>query len=665
MRTLKITLFVSALFTFMLLGLSGCGEDPPQTPPGATKKAVKEKAADNKKAAAEKKAEAGDDEKTKGKGAGEAGKDEAGKVEVAPKTAEEVAAKARAEKVEADARKAQIDRTLKKVTAFGVTGPINKTRDAVIELLPAEAREQVRKAFDDGLAELAREGGLSTMDWLDQTRGIGFGFEGKDRPLLAVPVKSKEDFIKALPDTLKPDGNAGYTIGDSYVLPYENVLFVSDSFRTIDLIEGDLKLELTRLTTDKVLLVKLGGASLKTLVSSALDEVERGMSESMPMQQEQKEFLAKLFNFIKEILGEIDSITITADITNGELVTRYELVAVEGSRLATSFASVTPGNFAAAGLLPTKSFMFWAQNYPAEAAAPYMNRYVDLVATAWKLQDEERAEFEKDYTKLVSRFGPDAAYSMYSDSSFPLSMTSITQADNGLAARDEIYRFYSLVLNKAVESLPAEQKAIFASGSLKAVVDSFAPVFLNLGVGIKMETEEYRGGKVDYIMLTFDWAKLNLPPQFAWVTQVIKSRLGGALGFTQDHVVMTFGPNPVVRVKEVMDKAPGLKLAEVVGPGATQGKYIGLFAISVDRLVGALMEIGAVSGFLATQPWVPQLRKMKDIVVIVGLLEGGMWFEAKIGIGSIIEAFKDELLKELEKEKTVVAPAAKDAAVGE
>ena len=219
MRTLKVTLFVSALFTFMLLGLSGCGEDPPQTPPGAQKKAAKEKA-EGKKAAAGKKAEAeaGNGEKAQDEGGKKAGDGEAGKSAQTPKTAEETAAQVRAEKVEADARKAQIDRTLKQVTAYGVTGPIDKTRNALIELLPAEAHEKVRKAFDDGIAELAREGGLTNMDWLDLSRGIGFGFEGKDRPLLAVPVKSREEFIKALPDSIKPDGNTGYVIGDSYVL---------------------------------------------------------------------------------------------------------------------------------------------------------------------------------------------------------------------------------------------------------------------------------------------------------------------------------------------------------------------------------------------------------------------------------------------------------------
>lgn len=536
-----------------------------------------------------------------------------------------------------------MDRTLRKVTAYGVTGPLSKTRDKIIEMLPAAVRAKAREGFELGLKEMAREGKLKNMDWLDLTRGLGFAFEGKDKPLLAVPIVSAEAFKAALPETAVADEGNGYVLGDSYVVPFEKFLFMTDSPRTLELIEGDLKLELTRLSTEKTVLVVLGGASLKVLLSSALDEVEREMSENMPMQQEQKEFLAKLFNFLKELLGEIDQIRLTVDLNGADLVLRYEITTVDGSRLGQSLSLLKPGSFKAAGYLPAKSYLVMAQNIDSASAAPFMNRYIDLVATAWKLKEEERGEFAKMYTKMVTMFGPDAAFSMYADSSFPMAMSSVTQTSDGTAARDQIYAFYMLVLNKVIQELPPDQRQIFASGSLKQVVDSFAPVLLNLGIGVKMDSEDYRTGKVDFLVFTFDWEKLELPPSAAWLKQIVRSRLGGALGFSQDYMVFTFGPNPIVRAKEILDKTPGLKLVEMIGPGVEENKYVLVAGLSVERLLGAILDVGAVAALIGQEPWVERARQVKSLVFTAGTVEGGMWAEGVVGVSSIISAFEAEI----------------------
>ncbi len=621
----------------------GCGEDKPPAP-------IKKKTAEEEQAQPGKeKSETGEQKKTEEAAA--PGKEpapaattegEVQKPEEAPSAEEQAGDAARAE-----ATRIQLDRTLRKVTAYGVTGPIATTRDEVISLLPEAIQAKAREGFDNGLKEMATEGKLKNMDWLDLGRGIGFAFEGKDKPLIAIPVTSIDAFKAALPEAITADENNGYAIDDSYIMPYGKYIFLTDSYRTFELIEGDLKLELTRIATDKTALVVLGGESLKTLVSSALDEFERGMSENMPMQQEQKEFLAKLFNFLKELLGEIDQMTVTLDLAGKDLVFRYELKTMPGSRLAQSVGELKPGNFVSAGYLPTKSYFVMAQNFPAAAATPYMNRYVDLVATAWKLKEEERGEFAKLYAKLVSMFGPDAAFALYSDSSFPMAMSSVTQTRNGIAARDQIYAFYTMVLNKVIEELPPDQRQIFASGSLKQVVDSFAPVLLNLGVGVKMDTEDYRGGKVDYLVMTFDWDKLNLPPSAAWIKQIVRSRLGGALAFSDEYMVFTFGPNPIVRAKEILDKTPGLKVVEFFGPGVEENKYFAVVGLSVERLLSAVLEVGTVAALIGEEEWVAKVRQIQDLVFTAGILEGGFWLESTVGVRSIIQAFEKELIEEI------------------
>jgi hypothetical protein len=633
-----------ALLVTVGLMLAGCGNDKPPAP-------MKQKSADGEKAGEEKgkpgeqkKETTGEGEKAGAEGEAVKAEGEAAGTEGAVKEAAPIPV---AEATRAKATQVQLDRTLRKVTAYGVTGPIDSTRDKIIDMLPTAVRAKAREGFEVGLKGIAGENGLTNMEWLDLTRGLGFAFEGKDKPLLAIPIVSAEAFKAALPDGLTADEANGYTIADNYMVPYEKVLFMTDSSRTLELIEGDLKLELTRLSTDKTVLLVLGGASLKVLLSSALDEAEREMSENMPMQQEQKEFLAKLFNFMKELLGEIEQIRITMDLAGENLVLRYEITTVDGSRLGQSLGMLEAGSFKAAGFLPAKSYLVMAQNVDSASAAPFMNRYIDLVATAWKLKEEERGEFAKMYTRLVTMFGPDAAFSMYADSSFPMAMSSVTQTKDGMAARDQIYAFYMLVLNKVIEELPQDQRQIFASGSLKQVVDSFAPVLLNLGVGVKMDSEEYRTNKIDYLVFTFDWEKLSLPPSYAVLKQIIRSRIGCAIGFSQEYMVFTFGPNPIVRAKEVLDQTPGLKLVEMIGPGVEEDKYVVVAGLSVERLMGAILDVGVVAAMIGQEPWVEKVRHVKSLVLTAGTSDGALWTEAVVGVASIIQAFEDELTAEI------------------
>ena len=639
-----------ALALFMFVAAPGCGEDPaPKSPGPKQAKGDKEgKGKDGKKK--EEPAEKGDGKQVADKAADEAKDDAPAKDEKdgEGKAATDEPAKGTAEKaVEAAAIRAKerLGRTLKKVTAYGVTGPIDKTRDALIELMPETIRPMLTLAFVQGLNELGAEGNLTNMDWLDLTRGVGFGFEGKDKPLLAIPIKSVEAFEAALPEGMKPDGDHGYAINDSYLLPYTKHLLVSDSYRTIELIEGDLKLELTRLTTDKLFHMILSGESLKTLMGSALDEVERTMGENMPMQQEQKEFITKFFNFVKELLGEIDQMNVTLELDRSNLKLRYEVTAVDGTKLAQTCAALEPGHFQAATYLPSKSYFVAGQHTPHETMLPWLARYVDMVATAWKLKDEEKVQFAKKYTEMVMLFGPDSAFSLYSDSSFPLSISSVSQTRGGMAVRDTLYDFYGIIIDKVLAELPPDQRQMFADRSLKDIVDSFAPVLVNLGVSMKMDTEKYQGGMVDYLLFTFDWDKLNLPLDAAWVREVIKSRIGGALGFSKDYVVMTFGPNPIVRAKEILDRSPGLKLAELAGPDIANNKYIGFANLSFNKLVSGLLEIGVVAQFLETQDWVPKLKDVDDLVVLSGAQEGGVWAEMNLGIGSAIQAFNEPLVE--------------------
>lgn len=655
MRKVTLGLLASCLFAAGIAS-TGCKKEPPPSP-GPAEQPRKEELAPKAESKPAGGGEAAKAEKTSTEGAAKA-KEKGEKQGAATTTTGEEGRKAKAlgKYGMPGLPPARIERTLRKVTGWGVTGPIDKTRDTVISLLPPEIQVQAREEFDKKLAELAKKKGLKNLEWLDRSRGVAFGFEGKDKPIVAVPIVDLEKFVAALPEGVVADTNNGYPLDENvYIMPAGGrYLFVSDSFRTIDIIEGDLKLELTRISTDKLLTLSITGESLKTLVSMLLDGVERKLGENMAMQQEQKEFLAKLFNFIREVLGDVEKATLGVEVTGGNLVLRYEVETLAGSKLAQSLEALRPGSFASAGLLPSKSFMVMGQNIPSDAVTPWLPRYVDLVATAWKLGPEERSEFTKLYAKMLQLFGPDSAFAMYSDAGFPLAMTAVSQSSSGMQAREVLYAFYDHLLEKMIKQLPAEQQKQLANRSFRDIVLSISPVLQNLGVGVKVDVEDYRGGKIDSILFTFDWEKLGPRPS---VQEVVGTQLGGALGFNSERVVMAFGPNPVVRVKEVLDATPGLSVEKVAGEGSTQGKYVMFFNLSLRQLVNDLLAIKMVADAAAGQDWVSRLLQIEDVRVVGGTLKKTLWLELQLGVKSILEAFEHDLLRAVE------SPAASTSAL--
>ena len=65
--------------------------------------------------------------------------------------------------------------------------------------------------------------------------------------------------------------------------------------------------------------------------------------------------------------------------------------------------------------------------------------------------------------------------------------------------------------------------------------------------------------------------------------------------------------------------------------------------LSVERLMGAVLDIGAVSALIGQEPWVEKLRQVKSLVFTAGTDDGALWAEGVVGVNSIIQAFEAEI----------------------
>ena len=166
---------------------------------------------------------------------------------------------------------------------------------------------------------------------------------------------------------------------------------------------------------------------------------------------------------------------------------------------------------------------------------------------------------------------------------------------------------------------------MFTDRTLKEVVDGLAPVFANLGIGVTMDSQVYGGGRLDYLVLEFDWEKLSLPPEAAWIKNMIARKLGVAIGFSEDIMVGTFGPNCIVRAKEVLDRTPGLDPADYFNLGAVASEYWFVFRLTGRQFVDALMEIKVVADNIGHEPWLAGLKDCQGLFAYAGKRERGLW----------------------------------------
>ncbi len=523
-----------------------------------------------------------------------------------------------------------IQRALENSTFYGVSGPLASIPAKVMAVVPQPWAGMLPGKIVEAQADILKKTGLKNIDWVDMERGMGWAITGKQDVLVAIPSKGIEAFTSALPDGLEPDDESGYVLGEAYLIPQPKFVLMTQNPRMVDAIEGDVRLEITRLITDKIFIFVIDGKALTQLIKGAFDEMEKVMGETLPMQQAQKKFIAKFFNFLKEMALDIKEIRVTGDLTGSSFVMGYEVEMKEGSKLADAMKMMHPGPFKTAKLLPSKSYMVMTQYVNPEVYKPWLPRYVDLMATAWDLSDEEKTDLTQDYAEAMNLMGPDASFSLYSDLGFPMAMTALGQSKDGMKMRDIIYDLYSKLFRRALKELPPDQQAMFANQTFKQIVDQFAPMAKGMGITLSMESEDYQGGKVDYLVMDVDWNQIPAPTGAEWLKDVIKKRFGFAAGFNNEYYVVTMGSSPIVRAKEVLDNKEALDVAAYFGPEYQEQKFATVFAISVKNTVDMLMELQVVRELIGGLPFMESIKQSAPILMTAEVK--GTTFEALIHV---------------------------------
>lgn len=644
---LRWTILFATLFAFALT--LGCGDDPPPPKPGDEKKADKP--------APPKKDEPAPPAKDK---VAEPAKDEPGGTDT-PAEKDEPGGEV-TNKVETDAPDKpieppkQIERALAKTAVHGGIAPLDVMVTKVGSVLSPGLKALMETAVYQGLlAEIAGEMKMKDMDWFDRTRSLRLAVRSKEAVVLLVPIVSNEALIAALPEEIRAEveGKASlrFKLGDAFAEVVGQDLLLSDNVDNIDQLDGTLKLELAKLEVSQLLSLILEGASLHPLISTALEEVERGMEQVAPMDPTQKEFFAKLFNLLKDIVAEIDRVEISLDIAATDLVLNYSVTALDGTNLHGAITGAANVPINTLKYMPPKSWLVGGQNINPTLMMPWLERYMDILASAYSMSTDEKIELWKDYKIMIGLMTGDGAFAMYTDAGFPMSASAVSEVSDGAKMAELVYGIYDYFFQKAMDTLPPESRQMFSGRTLKELVAQLQPMVKSFGVDLRIDSELYQGVQMDYLRIALDYNLMKLPPDAAWLKDIIKDRIDFVMAFSPTHLIFTMGPNGLVRAKEIVDGKTQLD-PETVFPGVTASKYN--FVMNFDPLLlkQALETIPQVKAFLAAElgAELEMVAGHKGFYFLGGVDGAKAWFDLRIGLDKLMPLVEYAVKKEMEKD---------------
>ncbi len=642
---LRWTILFATLFAFALT--LGCGDDPP--PPKAGEETKADQPAPPKKGqpappATDKVAEPGKDEP--------AGTDTpADKVETGSDGTDKVETGDPGKPIEPPK---QIERALAKTAVHGGLAPLDELVAKIGSVLSPGLKAMMETAVYQGLlAQIAGEMKMKDMDWFDRTRSLRIAVHSKESVVLLVPIVSNEALIAALPEEIRAEveGKASlrFKLGESFAEVVGNDLLLSDNVENIDQLDGSLKLELAKLKVDEIFAMILEGASLHPLISTALEEMERSMEQVAPMDPTQKEFFAKLFNLLKDIVAEIDRVEISLDIAGADLVLKYAVTALEGSNLHSAFTGAANVPITTLKFMPPKSWLVGGQNIKPSLMMPWLERYMDIIASAYSMSTDEKIELWKDYKLMIGLMTGDGAFAMYTDAGFPMSASAVSEVSDGAKMAELVYGLYDYFFQKAMDTLPPESRQMFSGRTLKELVTQIQPMVKSFGVDIKMDSEVYQGVQMDYLRIVLDYNLMNLPPDVAWMKDIIKDRLDFVMAFSPTHLIFTMGPNGLVRAKEIVDGKVQLD-PETVFPGVMASKYNFVMNFDPLRLKQALESIPQVKAYLQAEfgAELEMVAGHKGLYILGGTDGAKAWFDLQVGLDKLMPLVEYSIKKEME-----------------
>jgi hypothetical protein len=500
----------------------------------------------------------------------------------------------------------------------------------------------VDRQVTEGLTGALR---LGNLDWLDQTKPVRMLVldpkESPDGALVAFPMKSKDDFVKALPEN-KQDGVGGnahsYEAGFSkfYVNFAGDYVVLGSSETAWSKAESFVKGPLMGYAPKQPLEVRAQVATLLRIFKSEYDMAREEAGKALAglegdgMGGTLKGELQMFFDLVDSL--ERAQFTLRKD----------DVHAILGVGLTPKPNAPNKGFYAAykgrkiplMDQVPENSYFVVAGSSDPKAGLDWMaTSGKALLETSLRealgMSAEEVATIIKIQEKVTAISTGEFMLAFHPEGQAPLSLSSVTTVSSGEEARKAFLEVMGVVWPKAAELIKKEQAELppgvdissFAS-TVRTVGDLLRPQ----GVVLEVREEQDSGMQVDTLEVKVDWSAVSkmaggaaggeMPTEMRDAQAVMGDKLQITLAYGKDRYAMALGAEGARRAKALasggMGSAPsGLRDAVTKGvPSAAAIIYI-----SAIDAIRAFSKVSALQGFASK---LDAMRPTNGVAITMG-----------------------------------------------
>lgn len=536
----------------------------------------------------------------------------------------------------------------------GGFAPLARIETEVGRMLPDAAnRKFVSWLHDEVPKTILEDTGISNITWVDRTRSIRAAVQDStERSVIVVPITDRGAFLAALPVEARVAGEQAnqsfYKVGKAVIEVGDKDIFIAPSQTVLEELEGELRLQLMRMEVKPLFKASVDGLSLHTLVALSLDEAERTMDGNGALDSRTKELIARLMSMMKDLVAEVDLLEFEADLRGNDAIVKYSLDGKADTRLGNAISSCPNELPQTLIYMPAKSWFIQGQKIPPALFMPWLERYMEIVASALNVGPEDKLQLIKDYKDIMTLLDGDTSFAMYTDAGFPVAFSWVALSTDGRKAWEKVGGVYDYFLRKSLDTLPPETRQMLGGRNLRDLVVQLNPVLKPYGLDMTISEEQYSGETIQYLQILFDYKVMRIPPDMEWTKTVLNGKLEFAVAGTGNKLVFTFGPNGVVRAKEIMDGTKLLEPAEIFGPAISEGTFNVLMRFDYMRLLEDLREIRPVAEFLDRELGAERLAALKQapgLFMFGGTSGRTAWVEFRLGMSQLMQALAVNLDK--------------------
>lgn len=479
--------------------------------------------------------------------------------------------------------------------------------------------------------------GFKDLNWLDRTKPMRLVLlNPKVYPqaaVLVLPATSQDAAKAALPDT-KKENDAGnqYSMTPSFQVQYVNLLAnavvvtqAPEAFaKAKDFVEKDL----ATVTTKDVLESTWALDNINIIYKTEIDALEAqtkqlAASPAMMPIPGVGDLVAREYEMIFGAVREMQRADVAIQFADDVLRLPITLTSSPTSGLAKFAAAMHGRTSTLVDVLPAGSYVVMGGNIDPKSMAAWAELGMTFITQGLKLPEADAQKVRTLYEQNLALQTGDFAMAFYRQGNFAFAVDSVSGTTDGAKLREATFATYELLYTKLVEmgkALATENNQPIPPqidlSSFPKAIQSLGTMLAPMGITLALQSEDYKGTKIDVLDLKLDFTKLpNVSPSDAQVVQaIVGDHVQLALAFGPTQMLFSMGPEAVARIKQTLEGAKPLAADPSFAKTRSNLQTAGGFSFYVDPVAG-VKAFAAIPDLAAVRPAIEGMQSKGGVAL--------------------------------------------------